>query len=171
MPIRALAVLFVVILSGIPSLADTADEASMNPASWSCGMETLARTEPVTEPRGSEDRAVSCPCFDLTTLTALPGSSWDVCVESTLVAQAAAWFGRSHSEGREGYNVLVSLGSGRSPDASCQLLHRFRQEGEMEQDYRRIVAISQARATACRDILLAWLDSRGGCTTVVAGGD
>ena len=126
-------------------------------------MATLA--PPETPPLRPPD--ASCPCFDVSTLTALPGSSWDVCVEGTFVAQAAAWFGKSSAEGKEGYNLLVAKANERSPEPSCQLLHRFRVGGEMQQDYRRIVNITDAEAEICWQVLVGWMQSRGGCSTVV----
>ena len=108
----------------------------------------------------------SCPCFDAQALDALPTRSFDLCVEGTHVAQATSWYGRSTADGSEGFNVLVAKASRRGSETYCQLLHRYREGGEMKQDYWRIVGISDEQVTSCRQVLTDWLRLRGGCATV-----
>lgn len=105
----------------------------------------------------------TCPCFERSDLDALPKTAWDLCLDSAFVVQASSWFGKSSAAGREGFNVLVSAACERTPEGSCQFLHKFRLDGEMQQTYRRLENILPADATACGRIMANWLSSRGGC--------
>jgi len=109
----------------------------------------------------------ACPCFDPAELAELPGTKWDLCVDAKATLQVARWFGKRSPEGKEGFNVIATRPSARTMGGSCLLLRRFRIEGVLEQVHSRILDLSNRSAIACHGMLEAWLDSRGGCETVV----
>jgi hypothetical protein len=127
----------------------------------------VAQEEAATERRHTEPIA-DCPCFDPTKLTELPGSKWDLCIDTGTTVQIAKWFGRQGAEGKPGFNVLASQKSSRTAGGSCRLVWRYREDGELKQDYSRVLDLTPARAEICHEMLRAWLDARGGCESEVA---
>lgn len=162
-------------LFGVVALLMATPHWAQSPTEWEvespCFHEMLAmasadRPEPASP---VETAGASCPCFDAEMLSMLPQISLDLCVQGAYVEQVTSWYGRNSAAGREGFNVLVATANPRSPDGSCQFLHRNREAGEMQQIYRRPAYIAPEQAVACRRILHDWLESRGGCSSIVAG--
>lgn len=112
-----------------------------------------------------------CPCFDPSELAEMPGEQWDLCVHTESTIQVARWFGKRTPEGKEGFNLIATQPSSRTMGGSCLQLRRFRVEGVLEQVHSRMLDLPRDAATACHAMLAAWLESRGGCQTEIAGAD
>ncbi len=125
------------------------------------GQDETASDGPHAEP------IADCPCFDPTKLTKLPGEKWDLCIDTGTTVQIAKWFGRRGAEGKEGFNVLACQMSSRTAGGSCRLVWRYREDGELQEDYSRVLDLIPSRAAICHEMLRAWLDSRGGCESEV----
>lgn len=126
---------------------------------------------PPSERPEATEPTTACPCFDPSELAELPGSTWDLCLDSESTLQVARWFGKRTPEGKEGFNVVATRPSARTMGGSCLLLRRFRVEGVLEQVHSRLLDLSRRSANSCYDMLEAWLESRGGCETEVAERD